>query len=269
MLQLQIMRKRKETPFSTSPNPANLYLTAGLKTAVHKVKYVVEHHRGLTAILGDVGMGKSSLLRLLFTDFTSQEDMETRLIPTASFPSDFGLVKAISGAYGITPKKSRYDQEQAFNEYLVKQYEESKIVILLIDEAQLLNSKMLEVIRTLMNFESDDSKLIQIILAGQLELKDKLVEPSKKAIRSRIFAPSILEPLTISETKNMLEFRCERAEVPSPLTEETIEHIYNLTGGVPRDVLTLCDLAYDLMKLNGETAFNIELLTFASKEAGL
>ncbi|MFY9221527.1 MAG: AAA family ATPase [Blastocatellia bacterium] len=263
------MRKRKETPFSTSPNPAQLYLTPGLKAAIHKVKYTIENHRGLTAILGDVGMGKSSLLRLIFNDYAAQEDVEARLIPTASFPSDFGLVKAISGSYGIGPKKSRYEQEQAFNGYLVKQYEEGKLVVLLIDESQLLSTKMLEVIRTLMNFESDESKLIQIVLAGQIELRDKLLEPSKKAIRSRIFAPSILQPLTLSETGAMLEFRCERAEVPSPITEETLTRIYDLTAGVPRDVLRLCDLAYDLMKLNDEKVFTVELLEFATKEADL
>src|SRR5947209_4044833 len=113
------MKKHKETPFSISPNPSNLYLTSGLKAAIHKVKYVIDNARGLTAILGDVGMGKSSVLRLIYSEYLSREDATVRLIPAPNFTTDFVMIKAITGNFGLPPKKSRYDQEQEFYKYLL------------------------------------------------------------------------------------------------------------------------------------------------------
>jgi general secretion pathway protein A len=206
-------------------------------------------------------------LRLLHAEYAAREDASVCLIPTPIFTSEFALLKAICGDFGLPPKRSLYDQEQEIRGFLLEEYERSKNVVVFIDEAQRLNSKMLELVRSMLNFETDSAKLIQLVLAGQIELRERLLEPSKKAFRSRIFAPSILDPLTIGETRAMLDFRCERAEIPNPIPEFAVERIYNTTGGIPREILKVCDVAYELMRIRGEKIISPELIEAAAQEA--
>lgn len=257
------------TPFSISPNPVSLYLTPGIKSVLHKVRFTIDRRQGLTCILGDVGMGKSSVLRLLYSDYAAREDALTILIPTPSYTSDFAFLKGICGDFGLPPKRSLYDQEQEFRAFLVEQFKAGKNVVIFIDEAQKLNSKMLELIRAMLNFETNQHKLIQLVMAGQLELKERLLDPSKKALRSRIFAPSVLDPLSLSETIAMVDYRCELAEVKNPFTDKILEKIYEFTGGVPREVLKICSVAHELAVLKGEAKVSDQTFSEATHEAVL
>jgi general secretion pathway protein A len=259
----------KDSPFSISPNPANLYLTPSLKAILHKMRYVIEKRRGLTCLLGDVGMGKSSIIRLLYAEYSAKEDYSVCLIPTPAYTSDFGLLKGICSEFNIALRKSMNDQQKEMTHFLTKQYQQDRNVVVFIDESQRLDNKMLEQIRAMLNFESDEAKLIQIIMSGQIELRDKLLDKSKKALRSRIFAPSTLDALTLGETKAMIEYRCEREEIPCPVPDFMFETIYNLTGGVPREVLKLCDVAYELMRVSGEKTFSPEIIKSAIEETEL
>lgn len=252
---------KKDTPFSISPTPHLLYLTATLKSVLHKVRYTIEHRRGLTSIIGDVGMGKSSIIRLIYGEYSARTDSHIALITNPNFSTDFGLMKAICAEYGLPPRASMYTQEAELKGWLLKQFAEDKNVIVLIDEAQIMTHKMLERIRTLLNIETDTSKLIQIVLAAQVELKDRLAKPNMKALNSRLFAPSSLDTLTLAETKSMLEFRCEREGEPCPVPNDLFEMIYDTTKGIPREVLKLCDITYELMRLDGSSQFTKELLT--------
>ena len=256
-------------PFSISPNPASLYLTAGLKSVIAKVRYTIEERQGLTCILGDVGMGKSSVLRLLFGEYEANEGVIACLIPTPSYATEFAFLKGLCNEIGLPPKRSLYDQEDILKTFLVERYREGKNVVVFIDEAQRLKGKMLEQVRAMLNFETSQEKLIQIVMAGQLELRDRLKDPSKKAIRSRIFAPSILDPLSPAETKSMIEFRCELADIQVPFSDEAITTIYNSTSGVPREVLKICAVTYQIMQLKGEKQASFETITEALSEAVL
>ncbi len=124
-------------------------------------------------------------------------------------------------------------QESELNSYLISEYKENRRVILFLDEAQKLPGVQLELLRTLLNFETGQDKLIQIVIAVQLELRQKLADTSKKALRSRIFAPSSLTSLTLEETQAMLDFRCEQAGISNPFMSEAVQAIYLLTGGIP------------------------------------
>jgi general secretion pathway protein A len=259
----------KDSPFDLSPNPASLHLTASLKTTLHKTRYCIDKKRGITCILGDVGMGKSSIVRLLHAEYSAKDNTSVSMIPIPDFSSDFGLVKFICIDLGIPPKNSLVNQQSALLEWLTEQNKQGRNTLVIIDEAQAMSDKMLERIRQLLNLETNTTKLIQIVLAGQIELKERLLKTKQKAIRSRIFAPSILNPLSLSETKAMIEFRCERDEVPCPVPDYLFEQIYNLTAGIPRDILKLCDIAYELMCLNKAKLFTTELIEMASGEAAL
>jgi general secretion pathway protein A len=253
-------------PFSISPNPNSLYLTPSLKTVISKVRYTVEERQGLTCILGDVGMGKSSLLRLLYAEYQANELISTCFIPTPSFTSEFAFLKGVCNEFKISPKRSLYDQEGALQSFLLAQYQNNKNVVVFIDEAQRLNGKMLEQVRAMLNFETNEDKLIQIILAGQLELRDRLKDPTKKAIRSRIFAPSLLAPLSYDDTKAMIEFRCKLVDIPVPFAESALKSIYDSTGGIPREVLKLAALSYELSQRGGLEEINQDLVEMVKEE---
>ncbi len=256
-------------PFSTSPSPGSLHLTSGIKSAIHKTKLTIERRHGLTAILGDVGMGKSSILRLLWGDYDAREDVITSFIPTPSFTSDFAFLKAITGDFELPAKRSMYDQRGELQKFLVEQYKQGKNVVVFLDEAQLLKPPMLELVRSLLNFETDTAKLIQVVLAGQIELKERLLNESNKAIRSRLFAPSILAPLTLGETKGMIAHRCDLAELPVPFSDEVISQIYDATGGVPREVLKVCAVSFELAQMNELERVTGDILEMALQEAVL
>src|ERR1044071_1811889 len=180
--------------FSLSPNPRLLYPTDNIKSSLHKLLYVVRERQGLTAILGEPGLGKSSLMRMLHAELTSETQYEVAFIVNPNYTRDFAFLKAICAEFGIPAKRSMLAQERALQTRLVELMGENKNPVLLIDEAQRLTGSQLEVARTLLNFETNEQKLIQVVLAAQLELRDKLKDKSKKALRSRIFLPSILSP---------------------------------------------------------------------------
>lgn len=251
-------------PFSISPNPLLLYLTPALQITVEKVRFVLDSRQGLTAILGDVGLGKSTVVRYLFNEYDSRDDVAATMIASPSFPSPFAFLKKICADFGVPAKRSFTAQEEALKTFLLELYTADKLCVVFVDEAQRLPGPQLELVRTLLNFETDDTKLVQIVLAGQLELRQKLMDPTKKAIRSRIFAPSHLAALSLSETEDMLKFRCEKAEVPVPFTPDAYQMIYTLTGGVPRDILKVAAVAY---RFAGGEKIDPELCEDAAKEA--
>jgi general secretion pathway protein A len=257
-------------PFSISPDPELLYLTPALKSTMFKVQHVIDNRQGLTAIMGDVGTGKSSVLRRIWMDYVERDtEFATAIVPSPNFPSDFAMLKAICGDFGIPRKRSMVEQENELRGFLIELDSAGKTCVLFVDEAQRLKGPHLELIRTLLNFETNKYKLIQVVLAAQLELRVKLMDASKKALRSRIFLPSLLDPLSLPEMREMIAFRCEQAGIPNPFTNETMELIYNHTGGVPREVLKVCGFAYILTLQAGEKTVPVEAVELAASEASL
>src|ERR1051325_5130330 len=264
------MRTMRTQPFSISPDPELLYLTPALKSTVFKVQHVIDNRQGLTAIMGDVGTGKSSVLRRLWADYRKNADeYVTAILPSPNFPSDFSMLKAICNDFGIKPKRSMVDQENELRGFLIELDQEDKTCVLFVDEAQRLKGPHLELIRTLLNFETNKYKLIQIVLAAQLELRVKLMDQSKTPLRSSIFLPSLLESLSLPATKEMISFRCEKAGIGNPFTNEGVEIIYNHTGGVPREVLKVCGFSYILALQAGERIVPVEAIELAAAEASL
>lgn len=262
--------RMRTQPFSISPDPELLYLTPALKSTLFKVQHVVDNRQGLTAIMGDVGTGKSSVLRHLWADYVRKDnEFATAIVPSPNFPSDFAMLKAICNDFGIPPKRSMVSQENELRGFLIELDGAGKTCVLFVDEAQRLKGPHLELIRTLLNFETNKYKLIQIVLAAQLELRTKLMDSSKKALRSRIFLPSLLDPLSLPEMREMIAFRCEKAGIKNPFTAETTEIVYNRTGGVPREVLKVCGFAYILSLQAGEQTVPAEAVELAAAEASM
>ena len=169
-------------PFTTNPNPQALHLTDSLHETLDKTRYVLDARQGLTVIYGEVGHGKSSIVRYLYNEYAAREDCTCAMLPNPEVDTGLALLKAICGEFGVPRKRAKLDQQEALQAFLLENYAADKNCIVFIDEAQNLKGRVLELVRTMLNFETDTTKLIQIVLCGQLELRDRLRDPSKKAL---------------------------------------------------------------------------------------
>ena len=238
-------------PFSTSPDPRFLFLTDALREAAAKVRYVLDRRQGLTVLYGPVGMGKSSLTRLLYGEYAARPDVRAVYVPNPQYDTGLALLKAVGDEFGVARRRARIDQQHEFQRFLVEQYREDRNVVVFLDEAQRFAGPVLETIRTMLNFETDEAKLVQIVLTGQMELRDRLRDPTKKALRSRIFTSSTLAPLTLDATAAMIRYRLEQAGAPDLFEPAAIERLYHWTRGVPRSVCKVASVAYDYARLAG------------------
>ncbi len=248
------------TPFSVSPNPAALFITPSLRSALHKVRYTVENRQGLTCVLGDAGMGKSSLMRFLQLEYEGKTDETTTAFLTdPDFNTPNAFVRSICQAFDVPMKRSLQAQKAQFKDFIFDQATAGKNVILLLDEAQGMNTEVMEILRSFLNFESNTAKLLQIVMAGQLDLRERLKLPRNKALKSRIVMYSLLSPLTPHEARAMLEHRCKLADITLPFSNDVIDLIYAAAGGVPRDMLRICGFAYETAQIGGESLVTREL----------
>lgn len=236
------------TPFSCSPDPTVFLLTPSLKAVEYKTRYAIEHRQGLAAILGDPGLGKSTMLRHLYAKYSSLPGYAALMLPTPLFSSAHGLLKAIATGLGAAGKRSMAEQHAEFESWLLETHSSGTNIVVFIDEAQKLPGEQLELIRTLLNFESDREKIIQIVLAGNLDLRDRLRLRRHKPLKSRIFAPSIIGSLTYDEMAQMLRVRCDREGIPFPFSADAIRTLYEFSAGIPRITLTAAEFAYAQMR---------------------
>ncbi len=256
-----------DSPFSIAPDPFNLFVTPSLQAILNKVKYVVQYRQGLTVILGDVGLGKSSVLKLMHGQLSAYDNVKTAFIQTPSGKSDFSLLKSVCFEFELPPRRSITAQENELKEFLYTLYQEEKTAVIFIDEAQKLLGSQMELIRSLTNIETAKHKLIQIVLAAQREFENKLRDESKKAIKSRIIFPSFLSPLSPAEAQDMMNFRCERGGIKNPFDNDGFRIIYEISNGNPRDILKIANAAYMLLQQAGISQFPAEELSDLAREA--
>jgi general secretion pathway protein A len=258
----------QELPFSLTPNPRYLHIGTQHRSAIAKSLYLVEHRQGLTVIFGDVGMGKTTVSRHLLHHFLDYpEKYAVAYLPNPAYPSEHQLLLAICNEFGIQPARSKQQTLARLNEFFITEYQAGRIVVLIIDEAQLLKGPQFELMRQLLNFETDAHKLIQIVMFGQNELRTKL--KPKKALCSRIVTRSTLEPMDHADTEAMIRFRLQVAGCPSTLfTPGAVSRIYEASGGVPREINKICLSAYTLAEFEGAANIDEELIEVAVKEIG-
>ncbi len=247
-----------DAPFSISPDPRFLYLSPQHHLALSRIRYVIENRQGLAVLYGDVGHGKSTLIRRIYDIYKEDEDFETILVTNPDLPSEMQLLKRITDSFGLERKRSKLDQMEELEAYLTSQYAAGKNVLMLIDEAQMMVGGMFELVRQITNFESHTAKLIQIVLSGQNNLRNKL--KLKKPLLSRAAALATIDPFTITETQDMIEFRLNVAGRKKPLFEtDAVNEIFEMTKGVPRDIVKVC--------MDSLTIASINHLSMIPKEA--
>lgn len=234
----------KEKPFTLTPNPRFIFLSKHHKEAFAHLLYGINSHYGFIELIGEVGTGKTTVLRTLLGQL-QDKNYRTALIFNPSL-TGVELLRSINNEYGIDAS-SPYANEllAVLNRFLLEENANGRTVVLVIDEAQNLDPATLEQIRLISNLETEDDKLIQIILAGQPELEHLLSRPELRQINQRIAVRYRLSPISMEETRAYIRHRMEVAGESGGLSfsRYAIKYIYLYTRGVPRMINILCDRA--------------------------
>jgi general secretion pathway protein A len=253
-----------ENPFSTSPNPRFFCLSNSHRSILAKLDYVTEYRQGLAVTYGDIGVGKTTLAKVVMDRLS--EKNKVFFVNNPNYKSEMHMIKSISEEMGIGPKRSQHAQMGAFKSSLVDMYEQGISPVLIIDEAQFLIGHQFHILREINNFETTDVKLLQILLFGQLELRNKL--KIQKALLSRVIVTSTLDPLSPEELEEMIQFRVRVAGGSDELfPSASIAKIYEASRGLPRDVMKICGLGLKLAHLNKQKAITPDVIDLTISEA--
>lgn len=233
----------RERPFALSPDPEYLYPSRVHQEALSYLRYGLETQAGFIVITGEIGSGKTTLLQTLLRNLDSQTTVG-RIVNTMLEPRE--LLETIMIDFGLDPGgRSKPLLLRDLAQYLVDQRLAGRLVLLVIDEAQNLSLAALEELRMLSNLETEKSKLMQVVLVGQPNLRDKLNAPELEQLRQRITVSYHLPPLDADETLHYINHRLRRAALGPPLEfpPEATAVIHARSRGVPRIINVICDAA--------------------------
>ena len=233
----------RERPFALSPDPDYLYPSRVHREALDYLRYGLESHAGFIVITGEIGSGKTTLLQTVLRGLDGQTTV-ARIVNTMLEPRE--VLETIMIDLGLDPAgRSKPLLLRDLSQYLVDQRLAGRMVLVVIDEAQNLSLAALEELRMLSNLETEKSKLLQIVLVGQPNLRDKLGAPELEQLRQRITVSYHLEPLDATETANYINHRLKRAALGAPLefARDVTDAVHARSGGVPRVVNVICDAA--------------------------
>jgi general secretion pathway protein A len=230
----------REQPFGVTPDPRYLYLSSGHRDALASMHYGIESNCGFVTLIAPPGMGKTTML----FDILSNLDQKARtafLFQNKCTPREF--MRFLLAELGVQDDSQDLVRMLAqFNRCLLQEARAGRRFVIIIDEAQNLDESVLEAIRLLSNFETPRVKLLQIILAGQPGLADKLIKPSLSQLRQRITSVSGLSPLTAEETGALIAHRLQVAGYTGgPLFSPEARHlIAEFSEGIPRQIIKYC-----------------------------
>ncbi len=233
----------KRPPFSIAPDPRYLYMSVQHREALAHLLYGIRSDGGFVLLTGEVGTGKTTICRRVLETLTRNIVVAFIIHPSLSVAE---LLAAVCDEFGISyPKKTNIKGlVDRINHFLLDLNARRKKAIVIIDEAQNLSNEVLEEIRLLTNLETNERKLLQIILIGQPELKDKLAKPELSQVAQRIVARCHLGPLSEEDVLNYVNHRLEVARGRSDLfSDNALSNIYGYSGGIPRLINLICDRA--------------------------
>ena len=229
-------------PFTTIPDPEGLYWSESHQMAFAVLYYGIVTRAPITVVTGEIGAGKTTLIRRLLREVP--EELTIGLV------SNMGegrgeLLDWIMMSLGQPIGKGSYvETHMRFEEFVIRRYAEGRRVMIIVDEAQNLGPKMLEELRLLTNINSDGDELLQLVLTGQPQLRELLGRPELTQFRQRISADYHLDGLSAAETAEYIGARLKAAGAERRLfTRGSCSLVHEITGGVPRLINILCDLA--------------------------
>ncbi|OYY48761.1 MAG: general secretion pathway protein [Methylophilaceae bacterium 17-44-8] len=232
----------KEKPFSIQPDPDFLFFSLRHSMAYAMLEYGIQNRAGFSVICGEIGCGKTTLVRHLLNNLSDQ--LQVGIVYNTHKHID-DLLGWIMLAFGQPYEgKSNIALFDAFQQFLIKSYAEDKKVVLIVDEAQNLTADALESLRMLSNINADKDQLLQIILVGQPQLRDLLRKPELAQFFQRVSVDFYIPPLEDFEVEKYINHRLLIAGRDTPLfTSVAIKQIAMTTRGIPRSINILCDTA--------------------------
>ncbi|RKZ07744.1 ATPase [bacterium] len=233
----------KELPFSVTPDPRFLYRSASHRDALAYITYGVFQKKGFIALTGEVGVGKTTVVKAFLDLF--HPSLETAFIFSTKFPFE-QLLYMLCKDFGIdVDGMNKAEMLLALNGFLLRQYENKRNAVLIIDEAQNLSVDALEELRMLSNLETRDRKLLQIMLVGQPELETILNMNELRQLRQRIPGICRITHLNREEVESYIKFRLDLVSLDDTngvrFTEDSFDEIFHYSNGVPRLINILCD----------------------------
>ncbi len=252
-------------PFSIVPNPQFLFMSPTHREALAQLIYGVKSGKGFIVITGEVGVGKTTIIHS-FLESLSKVNAATAYIfnPKLTLEEFFLLV---SEEFDLPKPKNKTEFILNLQKFLLQCYKEKKLVVLIIDEAQQLDPSLLEEVRLLLNLETKDMKLLQVVLAGQPELWDTLNQNKFRQLRQRISLYHCISPLTLEETKKYIKQRLKKVGGNSDIfTNNAIKKVYKYSQGIPRIINVLCGNALIMGYALGKKVVDGSLLTQSARD---
>ncbi len=259
-------------PFSSSPDPAFFYLSDDYRECLQRLEISIRLKRGLNIILGEVGTGKTTLSRVLYRMFQRESrDFIFHFILDPSFPTEFQFFSSLVALFDITPSgRSTFEYKEAIQNYLFqKGVDEKKTLVLLIDEGQKLSKPHLEILRNLLNYETNEYKLLQLLIFAQMEFSDRV--KGVENFLDRVNLKYVFLPLNEINTRKMIEFRLRVAGLNSGrslFTNDAYMAIYMETLGYPRKIINLCHHALLTMLIREKEIIDGEMIRITAKARG-
>ncbi|HUW38653.1 MAG TPA: XrtA/PEP-CTERM system-associated ATPase [Rhodocyclaceae bacterium] len=229
-------------PFQLNPDPSFFYGSSGHKRAQAYLEYGLHQSEGFIVITGEVGAGKTTLVRSLLKKLDPRKVVAGQLVSTQLDAQD--MLRLVVSAFGL-PSRT-LDKSQlllALETYLVSVTSKGKRVLLIVDEAQNLTPRAVEELRMLSNFQLGEHALLQSFLVGQPEFRATMLSPHMQQLRQRVIASYHLGPMDEAETRAYIEHRLHHVNWNNKphFEPEAFQAIYDCTGGIPRRINTLCD----------------------------
>lgn len=230
-------------PFSASPDPRFLFLRPRIKEALACLQYGIAARKGFVVMTGEVGTGKTTLLRTVLSAFAKDRVVTAFLSNPRLEVLDF--FEMILTDFGIPVRtRTKSGMLLQLNNWLIERYRAHQLSVIVVDEAQNLSWELLEEIRLLTNLETSSDKLVQIVLSGQPELEEKLLHPNLRQLRQRVSLWCKTLPFTAQETQDYIAERLRIAGAGQPLfLPQATQLVYDYSKGIPRIVNLICEHA--------------------------
>ncbi|WP_292932454.1 ExeA family protein [Noviherbaspirillum sp.] len=257
----------KQTPFSISPDPRYLFMSERHREALAHLLYGVDAGGGIVLLTGDIGTGKTTICRCFLEQAPGNCNLAYIFNPKLTV---IELLQAVCEEFHVVcqPGGGVKDYIDALNRFLLSAHAERRNNVLIIDEAQNLSPDVLEQLRLLTNLETNERKLLQIILIGQPELRAMLLRPELEQLAQRVIAHYHLSALSEQETASYIQHRLTTAGLTgaAPFQQPQMKQIHRLTLGIPRRINLLCDRAMLGAYANGGHEIDRETIEHASGE---
>ena len=234
----------KEAPFGLTPDPRYVFRTEGYLEVMANLRYGIEHCKGIIAVIGEVGTGKTTTLRSAIQQF-GRDIASVYVFNPYLTCSEFFDLFASGLSLGLPRAATKSEIIDAVGRLLASRHSKGFRTVLIVDEAQGLSSSLLEEIRLLANFETNSEKLLQIILCGQPELRQTLNLPSCRQLKQRISLRCTVKPLPLADVEKYIRFRLKvsGAERVDLFDSQAVKLIAQSSVGIPRIINNICDNA--------------------------